>query len=54
MVISGDVFDMVVIPVSCLTHPLTWALIGLLCALGIGVAQVNIIYFPITFQWSAC
>ena len=32
-----------------MTHPLTWALIGLLCALGIGVAQDNIIYFPITF-----
>ena len=32
-----------------MANPLTWAFIGLLCALGIGVAQEHVIYFPITF-----
>jgi len=32
-----------------MTNPLTWALVGLLGALGIGVAQEHVVYFPITF-----
>ena len=32
-----------------MTTPLTWALFGLLYALGMGVAQDNIIDFPIIF-----